>query len=302
MVLALLRAMRLAQWTKNLFVLAPLGFAYGDRSVADPVDAADLVHTLLALVSFCLASSAVYLLNDILDVERDRAHPVKRLRPIASGELPPKTALAAAGAFVAVALVLAFAAGERGYAVAALVGAYALLNVAYSLRLKHVVLLDAFCVATGFLMRVGAGGLAADADVSHWLMLCTLFLSLFLALNKRRAEIDQLGPGRGEHRRTLEEYDLPFLDQLVTLLGACTVVCYALYTVDDETMAKFGAANHLVWSVPFVVLGIARYMFLVHTRRGGDNPTRVLLGGDAVFLMSGLAWLAVVCAVLVWGW
>jgi 4-hydroxybenzoate polyprenyltransferase len=178
------------------------------------------------------------------------------------------------------------------------VAAYMLLNFAYSTRLKHLVLIDAFCIALGFLLRVKAGGLAAHYVISHWLFLCTLFLALFLALCKRRAEIDLLGDERGAHRANLKEYTVPFLDQMCTALAATTIVCYTMYTVSSETSAKFGAQNRLVWSVPFVVFGLARYMLLVQTSRGGGSPTRVLLGGDGLFVANTLVWAALVGAVI----
>jgi 4-hydroxybenzoate polyprenyltransferase len=166
------------------------------------------------------------------------------------------------------------------------------LNLAYSLKLKHIVIVDAFCIAAGFLFRVKAGGISAGAQISHWLMLCTLFLALFLALCKRRAETDLLGDDRGEHRAILVEYTTGFLDQMVTVLAACTILTYTMYTVSEETAAKFGRDHNMVWTVPFVVFGLARYMLLVQTQKGGGSPTRVLLGGDALFLVNSLGWVA----------
>jgi len=285
--------MRPQQWSKNVFVLAPLAFALGDRRAAHALAQSDVLHVLAAFAAFSLGASAVYLLNDVLDAESDRAHPEKCRRPIASGELAPGTALIASGGCVAAALLLAlFGAGNP--AVAGVVAAYVVVNLAYSLRLKRVVLLDVFCIALGFLLRVVAGGLAAAADVSHWILLCTFFLALFLALNKRRSEIVLLGERSASHRAILEQYSVPFVDQLVTVLAAATLVCYALYTVDDATTAKFGDDNGLVWSVPFVVFGLARYMLLVQNGAAGGNPTRVFLGGDTLFLANTLCWGAVV--------
>jgi 4-hydroxybenzoate polyprenyltransferase len=175
------------------------------------------------------------------------------------------------------------------------------INLAYSYGLKHVALVDAFCIASGFLLRVVAGGSAAGIHISHWLLLCTLFLALFLALNKRRGEITLLGDGRGEHRAILEQYTLGFLDQMVTVLAACTIVCYTMYTVDDVTAAKFGEGNRLIWTVPFVVFGVGRYMLLAQTGHSTGNPTRVFLGGDTIFALNTLAWFGMVGAVLA-GW
>jgi len=289
--LALLRAMRPHQWTKNLFVLAALAFAAGDRTEA--LERTSLRAGLWAFLAFCLASSAVYLGNDVVDVERDRAHPEKRLRPIASGALPVPLALVAAGALFAAALGLAWGLAG-GAAVAALVAAYGLLNLAYSTGLKRVVLVDAFCIAGGFLLRLAAGGVAAGAAVSRWAFLCTLFLSLFLALEKRRAELGALGEESARTRPGLASYSLAFLDQMVSVLAACTIVAYTMYTIDPDTARKFAGANVLFWSVPFVAFGIGRYMVLVQSGRGGENPARILLGADGWFLLNTLLWGATV--------
>jgi 4-hydroxybenzoate polyprenyltransferase len=292
---ALLLALRPHQWVKNTFVFAALVFAAGERGRFAPDD---LHRTLWAFFAFCLGSSAVYLVNDLFDIESDRKHPTKRHRPIASGALSAPAAWTAALACAAGAILLARQAGGDDLPVFWVVAAYMALNLAYSLRLKRVVLVDVFCIAGGFLLRVYGGGLAAGAHVSHWLLLCTLFLSLFLALCKRRAETDLLGEGRGEHRAILLEYNAGFLDQMVTVLAACTILTYSMYTVSEETARKFGASHSLIWTVPFVVFGLARYMLLVQRREGGGNPTRVLLGGDLLFGLAVLAWAGTVAVVL----
>ncbi len=287
---SLLRAMRPHQWSKNVFVLAALVFAAGEkRGVARE----HLLAALSAFLAFCLASSAVYLLNDVLDIEKDRAHPEKRRRPIASGELTVPAALSWAFVLFGLALALALLRGGGGL-VALLLAAYGLLNLTYSAWLKQVVLVDAFCIATGFLLRLGAGGVAAGAEVSHWAFLCTLFLALFLALNKRRAEIALLGDDSVNHRPSLQHYTVPFLDQMVGVLAACTIVAYTMYTVDPDTAAKFGEEQRLVWSVPFVAFGVGRYMVLVQSGQGGENPSKIFLGGDRWFLTNTLLWAAVV--------
>ena len=291
---ALVRAMRPHQWSKNVFVLAALVFAAGDRRAEHAITTERGLRALAAFAAFCLASSAVYLLNDVLDVEKDRAHPEKRHRAIASGELSIRAALASACVLFAGALALAAGFGG-GLVVAGILALYGLLNVAYSTWLKSVVLVDAFCIATGFLLRLAAGGQAAGAEVSQWAYLCTLFLALFLALNKRRAEIELLGD-HGQHARpTLREYSIGFLDQMVGVLAACAIVAYTMYTVDADTAAKFGAEHGLFWTVPFVAFGIGRYMVLVQSGRGGENPTKILLGGDRWFLANTLLWVAAVC-------
>ncbi len=296
---ALIRALRPQQWVKNIFVLAAVAFARADASVEHPSDFGDVLRSVAAFAAFCLGASAIYLVNDILDVESDRAHPTKRRRPIAAGELSISSAWVTSGVCVVGALALGWlAGGERS--VIGIVAGYIALNFAYSVKLKHIVLVDAFCIATGFLLRVQAGALAANAEVSHWLMLCTLFLSLFLALCKRKAEIDLLGDERGSHRANLMQYTPLFLDQMVTVLSACTIVCYTMYTVSPETARKFGPEHGLIYTTPFVVFGLARYMLLVSQQRGGGSPTRMLLGGDAIFVANAVLW-AVVTAAVVYG-
>ena len=285
--LAFLRAMRPHQWAKNVFVLAALVFAAGEEHSRVASDA--VLPTLLAFVAYCLTSSAVYLLNDVVDVEKDRLHPKKKHRPIAAGEVPLGVARVGAAALALLGLGLGWFAAPGG-AVTVVLIAYAMINLGYSFRLKHVVLVDAFCIAIGFLLRVEAGGRAAQVEISHWAYLCMLFLALFLALNKRRAEVLQVGEGVGETRQSLREYSVGFLDQMVSMLAACTIVCYTMYTVDVETSAKFGEDNGLVWTVPFVVFGIGRYMVIVQSGKGGDSPTRILLGGDPWFLVNTLGW------------
>jgi len=288
----LLRAMRPHQWSKNLFVLAALVFAAGDRTTLEPLTRARVLAVIGACLAFCLASSAVYLLNDVLDVEKDRAHPQKRLRPIAAGELSVPAAQLSSAALFLGALLLASLAGG-GLPVAALVLGYGLLNLAYGFWLKRIVLVDAFSIAGGFLLRLDAGGVAGGVDVSHWSFLCTLFLALFLALNKRRAELGLLGEGASDTRPSLQHYTVGFLDQMVSMLAACTIVAYTMYSVDPDTLKKFGGASRLFWSVPFVAFGLGRYMVLVQSGRGGENPARILLGGDGWFLLNTLLWTAV---------
>lgn len=295
--LAHLRALRPQQWSKNVFVLAAIPFAWGDRTlVAAGRDWSQVAGSVLAIaLAFCLGSSAIYLLNDILDVDSDRRHPEKRRRPIAAGQVSIPVAwslsiLCAAAALCTAALLAA--------AALPLLATYMGLNLAYSLWLKRVVLVDAFCIAAGFLLRVLAGGSAANIDISRWLLLCTLFLALFLALNKRRSEISLLGGDSAGHRAILAEYSLPLLDRLVTILAACAILSYALYTIDAATAEKYGRDNGLVWSVPCVVFGISRYLLLVEKGHQGGNPTRVFLGGDRAFLINTLAWLALVLAAI----
>jgi hypothetical protein len=295
--LALLRALRPSQWSKNLFVLVALVFAAGEQE--SHVEAGALARVLYAFAAFCCAASAVYLLNDVLDVEKDRAHPEKRARAIASGEVSVPLALGTALVLACLGLGLAYA-STRGPSVVWVVVAYLVLNLAYGLKLKSLVLVDAFCIAAGFLLRVQAGGLAAGVAISHWAFLCMLFLALFLALAKRRAELWLLGEDSHDHRPALRHYTIAFLDPMVAMLAACTVITYTMYTVDESTARKFGTDNHLVWTVPFVVFGVGRYMNLLQGGRGGDDPTRMLLGKDPLFLANTLLWAAVLAWDILW--
>jgi 4-hydroxybenzoate polyprenyltransferase len=285
--------MRPHQWSKNLFVLAALVFAAGEHGTGVTLTSARGLASLFAFAAFCLASSAVYLVNDVLDVEKDRAHPEKRTRPIAAGELSLGSARLAAALAFGGGLALATTLGG-GPSNAAILLAYGALNIAYSLRLKRIVLVDAFCIASGFLLRLAAGGVAAGAEISRWAFLCTLFLALFLALNKRRAELAALGTQGESTRPGLTQYSLGFLDQMVSVLAACTIVAYTMYTLDPDTAKKFAGAARLFWSVPCVAFGVGRYMVLVQSQRGGENPTRIFLGGDGWFLANTLLWAAVV--------
>jgi 4-hydroxybenzoate polyprenyltransferase len=285
--------MRPQQWSKNLFVLAALVFSAGELGFSGEALRGHALTTLWAFLAFCLGSSAVYLLNDVLDVEKDRAHPEKRRRPVAAGELSGGAALLAAALLFAGGLALAGALGG-GRGNAAILAGYGALNLGYSTGLRRIVLVDAFCIAGGFLLRLAAGGVAAGVEISRWAFLCTLFLALFLALNKRRAELALLG-GEGAHTRaTLQHYNLAFLDQMVSVLAACTIVAYTMYTVDEDTARKFAGARALFWSVPCVAFGIGRYMVLVQSGRGGENPARILLGGDGWFTLNTLVWASVV--------
>jgi len=284
--LALLRALRPHQWVKNVFVLAAVVFAKAKEGEALSLGGSAERSSLFAMAAFCLGASAIYLVNDVLDAENDRRHPDKRNRPIAAGEVSVPMALVSAVICAAAASMLALEAGGFTAPVVVLLASYVCLNIAYSLSLKHVVIVDAFCIAAGFLLRVEAGGSAANAPVSRWLLLCTLFLALFLALCKRRAECDLLGDAKAEHRKILGDYEVGFLDQMVTLLAACTILCYSLYTVIGE-----GVNPSMVWTVPFVVFGLSRYMWLVQKQRGGGSPTRILLGGDPMFVLNTLGWM-----------
>lgn len=284
---ALLAALRPAQWTKNLFVLAPAVFAH---RLENP---ALLTQAAVAFLAFCAASSSVYLFNDLVDREQDRLHPVKRHRPIASGALSASVAR-----WVAAALLLASlgASWKLGPAFLALLGTYLLLNVLYTLRLKHIVILDVMSIASGFVLRVAAGAEAIAVEVSDWLLLATTFVSLFLAFSKRRHELLLLQDQASQQRRVLDHYSPVFLDQMINVSTASTVLCYALYATDPTTQDRLGT-RYLIATLPFVLFGIFRFLYLLYQRPGSRNPTETILF-DLPFLANGLLWGGLVLALI----
>lgn len=275
------RALRLEQWPKNLLLLVAPFFG---RQLLVP---AHLAAALSGVVAFCALASAVYLVNDVVDRARDRVHPTKRHRPIAAGTLSPGTAVAAATLLAALGLGLSARIGATFLGLAV---AYVALQAAYMAALKHVVVVDLFAIAAGFLLRVMAGAAAAGVPVSNWLYLCTILGSLFLVLEKRRAELVTLGPDAVRHRPILAEYPPAWIDQLVTILATCSILAYGLYTVAPDTLVRFGT-DRLKFTVPFVLFGFARYLFLVHRHGAGGAPERVLLD-DRPTQIGVALWLA----------
>lgn len=274
---------------KNAFVLAPLVFAH---RLEDP---RLLVAAGLAFLAFCAASSAVYLINDLRDRELDRQHPVKRLRPIASGALPVPAALAAAALLAGAATL---GATRLGGAFAAILASYFALNLLYTFWSKHIVILDVMSISAGFVLRVLAGAAAIAVEVSSWLLLCTTFVALFLAFSKRRHELMLLAEAATNQRGVLEHYSPTFLDQMINVTTASTVICYALYAVAPETAAKLGT-RHLIATLPLVLYGIFRFLYLLYQRPGRRNPTEAILV-DAPFLANLVLWAGLVVA-LVYG-
>lgn len=280
---SLLRSLRPAQWAKNLFVLAPLVFA--QRLTLLP----SAGRALLAFAIFCAASSTVYLINDIRDREEDRRHPIKRLRPIAAGSLPVGAAALAAALLGAGALTAALGLGPL---FAGIVGGYLLLNVLYSAGLKDLVILDVMSISLGFVLRVLGGAVATGVAVSDWLLLCTIFLALFLAFSKRRHELMLLADAAHEQRSVLSHYSQAFLDQMINVVTASSVLAYALYAIAPETVQKFHT-RHLIYTIPMVLFGIFRYLYLIYQRPGKRNPTEAILR-DPPFLINMLLWAAAV--------
>ena len=265
--LNLFMSLRPGQWAKNLLVFA--GLLFGHR-LFEPVAAG---RAGAAFAIFCLLSGVVYLINDVADRASDRQHPLKARRPIASGALPAGTALAAAFVLGSIGLAGAFALGMPFFAVA--VGYLALLAL-YSGPLKHIVIIDVLTIAVGFVLRAVAGAVAVDVEISHWLLVCTILLALFISLAKRRHELVLLADGAVSHRPILGEYSPYLLDQMIAVVTPATLITYVFYTISPETELKFGT-HWLGLTVPFPLYGILRYLYLVHQREGGGSPADLLI-------------------------
>ena len=288
----LLAELRPRQWTKNLVLFAGLVFS------KNATDADLAVRSLLAFVCFCFASGAVYIINDITDREQDRLHPVKRHRPIASGLLNPGVAAGWAIALVAATTALALYLGGTFPAVFAV---FLVLNLSYSFKLKQIMGLDVLAIAVGFVLRAIAGvevlaKSQPEIELSPWLLVCTLFLALFLGLGKRRAELSQLVENAERHRKSLANYSIGLLNQMIAMVSAATVISYSIYTISPGTVQKFHTEK-LVYTVPFVVYGLWRYLYLVFEKEGGGNPSEALLT-DAPLLVNVLLWVLAVAGVL----
>jgi len=283
---ALLVSLRPHQWTKNLVVLAALAFS---KHLFDP-DAA--LRAAAALAAFCALSGAVYVVNDLADAERDRLHPLKRKRPIASGALGIATARAFAGLLLLGGLAVAWRLGG-GFLICVL--GYLVLNLAYTFGLKDVVILDVLAIAIGFVFRAVSGALAIRVVFSDWLLVCTILLALFLALAKRRHELVMLGDAAG-HRRALAEYSPYLLDQMIAVVTASCLTAYAFYTLAPETIEKY-RTDRLAFTIPFVIYGIFRYLYLVHRKEQGGSPGDVLLA-DRPLLLAVAAWAVAVVVIV----
>jgi 4-hydroxybenzoate polyprenyltransferase len=286
--LHLLASLRPAQWSKNLVIFA--GLLFGRRLL----DSSAVVGAGVAFAVFCALSGVVYLVNDVADRESDRQHPLKARRPIASGALPVPAALAAASVLGALGLGAALLVGRRFAAVAV---AYVVLQLAYSATLKNIVIIDVLTIAIGFVLRAVAGATAVNVEISHWLLVCTILLALFIALAKRRHEIVLLAGGASNHRPILGEYSPYLLDQMIGVVTASTLVAYVFYTISPETQAKFGTP-WLGLTIPFPLYGIFRYLYLVHQREGGGSPADLLLADRPLLACVGL-W-AVAVAIIIY--
>jgi 4-hydroxybenzoate polyprenyltransferase len=289
-VTAVIVSLRPRQWVKNLFVFAGLMFS---QQLFTP----QAWRAVAAFALFCGLSGAIYLLNDVADAEKDRLHPVKRRRPVASGALPRGAALVIGIGLLVVSLAVSFALGTRFGLVA--VG-YGVLLTAYSVWLKHLVILDVLTVAVGFVLRAVAGAVAVDADISGWLLICTVLIALFLALGKRRHEYLTLHGDAAAHRPILAEYSEGFIDQMIAVVTASTVTAYALYTMSPETVAKF-QTRLLPLTLPFVLYGIFRYLYLLYRRELGGNPSDLVLS-DRALLFNTVFWIAALLVLIYGPW
>jgi 4-hydroxybenzoate polyprenyltransferase len=293
-----LRSLRVYQWTKNLVLFAGPIFTL---RILDPAIA---VASVAGFFAFSLVASGIYVLNDVVDVEQDRLHAEKRMRAVASGALPIPAAVSVALLLLAGGLLAATALGPR-FGAAAL--AYAVLILAYSFALKRVVLLDVLAIATGFVLRAVAGvelvrdraGIGGGAiEISPWLLVCAFFLALFLAIGKRRHELEFLVEDAPRHRAPLGVYNRPLLDQLIAVVTSATVLSYSVYTIAPETIAKY-QGRPLYLTIPFVVYGIFRYLYLMYAEHKGGNPSEHLLR-DRATLINVLLWCGAVLAILLW--
>ncbi len=285
---SLLMLLRVKQFNKNLFVFAPLIFS---KRLFDWHSFSDV---FVGFLLFCLASSSVYIFNDIKDIESDRQHPKKRFRPLPSGKVSVMVAIIVSATLGVVCLVFSFFLGAQfGF----IVLSYMIISVFYSIILKHLVILDVMVIAAGFVLRVLGGAAIVNIYPSNWLIICTILLSLFLGFSKRRYELVLLGDAPGLHRKVLEHYSPYFLDQMISVVTAATVMSYMLYTVSEQTVVFFGT-RHLIWTVPFVLYGIFRYLYLVHQKEEGSDPAEIMLK-DKALLIDIFLW-ALSCILIIY--
>ncbi len=283
---AIIKTMRPKQWTKNIVVYAALIF---DGKFLEP----DLFFKTTALFAlFCLVSSSVYLLNDLVDIEKDRAHPLKRRRPLASGALKPSIAVITLVVLLAASLPAAWVLNPTA---GLILGGYFVMNVAYSFWLKHMVILDVFTIAAGFVLRVAAGAAVVQVErFSPWLYVCITLVALIIALGKRRAELVALQADAGNHRAILEEYNLNFLDHLISLTTGATVVTYSLYTFSAQNLPE----NHLMMlTIPIVIYFLFRYLYLIHVQHLGGAPDELIFKDKPLFF-SAVFWALAVVVIL----
>lgn len=285
-----LRALRPKQWIKNLIIAGPLIFSN------NLFDADKLLLVIFAIALFSAAASAIYLVNDVADIEKDRLHPQKKTRPIAAGKVPVAAALTLAAILAAGSLAVGWSFDKSFGAILTL---YVAINGAYSFWLKNVVIIDVMTLSMGFVFRVLAGAAAIAVPASDWIIMCTMLLALFLGFAKRRHELILLSDDADGHRKSLKNYSPYLLDQLIMIVTAATVMSYALYTVSPHTIEQFHT-NKLIYTMPFVLYGIFRYLFLIHQREEGGNPTKVFFTDFPLIVNIGL-WFAACIFIIYYG-
>ena len=264
------------QWIKNFFVFVPLIFS------KQLFNLHELTEVLLGFILFCLTSSIVYIINDIVDADSDRLHPEKKNRPIASGKVKPSSGVATAFLLLIITAILSF---NVNLSFIFLLAAYLILNILYSFSFKHIVLLDIFSIAAGFMLRVIAGAVIINVEISSWLILTTMFISLFLAIMKRRSELNYSIEDESQtSRKVLSQYSKKFTEQIASIAASGVIICYALYTVSERTISIFNT-DHLIYTLPFVVFGIFRYMYLVFIGKKGEN-TAILIVTDIQMIVN----------------
>lgn len=281
---AFFETMRPKQWSKNLIIFA--GLIFSDNRLL--FDVPSLLKSILAFVLFCLLSSAVYILNDLIDIEKDRAHPKKRNRPLPSDRLAPRVAQIGLALIIIFVIPASFMLNTLFGVIAA---AYLIKNILYSFYLKNLVIIDVFTIAAGFVFRAMAGAFAVEVAISPWLYVVTILLALFLAISKRRHELLLLEDGRGDHRRVLEDYSAPMLDEMLSVVMASTVIAYSLYTFTARNLPE----NHaMMITIPFAMYGLFRYLYLVHQKDEGGAPEEALLRDRPLLVSIGLWGLTVI--------
>ena len=287
-ILKLIELIRPKQWIKNLFVFAPLLFA------GEMLHFQSFYKSLVAFVSFCGVSSLVYIINDITDIDADRVHKEKRFRPLASGEISLRKAQIF---FVIILVITAFITSRLNLYFAATVAAYFVINLFYSLKIKNIVILDVFFISMGFMLRVVGGAAAIWVPLSSWMILTTIFISLFLAISKRRAELSQIEVENiAKQRKVLSDYDIVFADQMNTVAATGTIICYALYTVSEKAITTFHT-EYLIYTTPFVIFGIFRYLYLIHKKNLGESPSQIVIK-DLPIIITTLLWFIISFAII----
>ncbi|MEC0256060.1 decaprenyl-phosphate phosphoribosyltransferase [Paenibacillus lautus] len=280
----LFRQLRPKQWTKNLLIFAAPLFSF------EGVNPGVLFDTLIGFFLLSFVSGCVYIVNDYADREADRNHPVKKYRPMASGALPPKLAIVFGALLLIASLAVSYLLNPLFTVLLVL---YFAMNVAYSFRLKHVVIIDIMIIAAGFVLRAIAGGLVIHVPFTPWFLLCTMLLSLFLAIGKRRHELHLLQHDKGSHRKVLDQYSFDLLDQMGSIVTTATIISYSLFTFTS------GRTVHLMWTIPFVIYGMFRYLYLIHIEKKGGAPDRVLLE-DTHILVTVILYVISVIGILVY--